>query len=139
MMYVYSRLLDPAMAALAGPADAGWLVGVSARGLPHRRAWIDHAGRASSGGSDIWRDMAFAAPAPRRRLVWPQADQDAYILQQDPSGLWSVDPWADSVGTIRAVPSAQLANTAHGTQAAGSGRDLANACFIIELEHATRR
>lgn len=125
MMYVYSRL-TPAQ------ADAGWLVGASARGLPHRRAWIDNAGRPNSDGSNIWRDMAFAAPAPQPRKSWPGTNEDAYILQQDPSGLWFVDAWTDNAGTIRS------ARPGKATPAASS-RDLANTCFIIELEHATQR
>lgn len=133
MTYVYTRLGDPATTALLGEVDAGWLCGASARGLPRRRAWIDNAGRPGSEGGDIWRDMAFAAPAPKRRQVWPQGGQDAYVLQQDPSGLWFVDPWGDSVGTIRAIDTPALAARSTG------GRDLANTCFIIELGHATHR
>jgi hypothetical protein len=131
-MYVYSRLGDPANAGLPEHADAGWLVGASARGLPYRRAWIDHAGRPDSAGPNIWWEMAFAAPAPTPRQAWPCNDEDAYILQQDASGAWWVDPWANGSGTIRAAQSAMTAPAASG------GRDLGNTCFIIELAYATQ-
>lgn len=132
MRYVYSRLVDPAAALLPGPANAGGLARV--RGLPHRRAWIDRASRSAS--ADLWGDMAFTALAPQCRPQRPGPDHATYILQQDPCGLWFVDDWADSVGTIR--PARPLAPMAASAAVAGS-RELGNTCFIIELEHATRR
>lgn len=128
MKYVYTRLGDPAAAGLPVRADAGWLVGASARGLPHRRAWIDYPGRNSS---DIWRDMAFTPPPPTRRQAWPAAEQDAYILQQDPNGLWCIDAWATSAGIVRAARTTDAA--------ANGGHDMNNTSFIIELELFTQR
>jgi hypothetical protein len=124
MMFVYSRVGG---ATAAGEADSGWLRGASVRGLPYRRAWVANAGRPS----DIWRDMAFAAPAPQRQRA-PREGQEAYILQQDPNGLWFVDPWASNgAGTIRpALPRTPM-------PVATNSRDLADTCFIIELDRAT--
>ena len=129
MKFVYSRVGGATTTGMPGEVDSGWLCGPSARGLPYRRAWVANAGRSS----DMWREMAFAAPAPQRQAI-PRAGQEAYILQQDPSGLWFVDPWGNNgAGAVR--PAAAVARSI--APATGSGRDLADTCFIIELDHAT--
>lgn len=127
MMFVYFRVGGATASGMAGEVDSGWLCGASARGLPYRRAWVANAGRSG----DIWREMAFTAPAPQRQRP-PREGQEAYILQQDPSGLWFVDPWASNgAGTIRpAMPALPV-------EPAPSSRDLADTCFIIELDRAT--
>lgn len=128
MKYVYSRVGNLGGSGLMGGLDAGWLGGASARGLPHRRAWVANAGR--NGGSDIWSAMEFTAPAPQRRPSRPVDGQEAYILQQDPNGLWFVDPWgAADAGNMR--PAIATAPPAV------ESRDMINTCFIIELDRAT--
>lgn len=134
MKYVYSRVGSLGGSGLLGGLDAGWLGGASARGLPHRRAWVANAGR--NGGSDIWSAMEFTAPAPQRRPTKPVDGQEAYILQQDPNGLWFVDPWGDNAGMIRP---ADNATTARMTMPVNAGRDMGDTCFIIELAHTTQR
>lgn len=133
MKFVYSRVGGIGATGVVGELDAGWLGGAGARGLPHRRAWVANAGR--NGGSDIWREMAFTAPAPQRRPSKPLDGGEAYILQQDPNGLWFVDPWGDSIGAIR--PAAGSASRM--ALPVNNGRDLADTCFIIELAHTTQR
>ena len=127
MTFVYSRVGALTAAGMAGQADSGWLYGASVRGLPYRLAWVANAVRSG----DIWREMAFTAPVPQRQGP-RRAGQEAYILQQDPNGLWFVDPWAgNGAGTIRpARPSLPV-------DAVSSSRDLADTCFIIELDRAT--
>ncbi|MFL6710902.1 MAG: hypothetical protein ACJ8HI_22100 [Massilia sp.] len=125
MTFVYSRVGGATTAGMPDAVDSGWLCGVNARGRPYRRAWVGNAGRTA----DIWREMAFTAPAPTRQSL-ARDGQEAYILQQDPSGLWYVDPWgSNGAGTIR--PAAQAGALP------SSGRDLSDTCFIIELKHAT--
>lgn len=135
MKLVYARAGGASATGLAGDFDGGGgLGGAGARGLPHRRAWVAHAARPGNDGADIWKAMSFTAPQPQRRPVRPRDGEQAYILQQDPDGLWFVDPWGTSVGTMRPPGSA-------GSRIAppGPSRDLGNTCFIIELAHATRR
>lgn len=126
MMFVYSRVGAMTAAGSAHGADCGWLRGASARGLPYRRAWIANGGRAC----DLWPDMAFAPAAVQRQPNAARAGQGAYILQQDPSGLWFVDPWGNNnAGAIR--PASVLAHDSH------TAHDLNDTCFIIELDRAT--
>lgn len=126
MTFLYARVGSASAAGLLGETDAGWLCGASARGLPHRRAWIASACRIGAGAlGDLWRDLACAAP---RRVTPPQQGQQSYILQQDPNGLWFVDPWGERAGTIRPASAPVVRATAATS---------ANTCFIIELRHAT--
>jgi hypothetical protein len=125
MPFVYSRVGAVNASGFVRDADSGWLRGAGARGLPYRRAWIANGGHAC----DLWPDMAFAPSTVPRLPGAARTGQGAYILQQDPSGLWFVDPWGNNnAGTIRPA--------SHSAGVAG-GRDLNDTCFIIELDHAT--
>ncbi|MDB5958742.1 MAG: hypothetical protein JWP59_36 [Massilia sp.] len=135
MKLVYSRVGGSSAARLSDGADAGWLGATGARGLPYRRAWVAHAARLGNGGSDLWSDLAFPAPAPHRRPAPPMAGEEAYILQRNPDGLWFVDPWGETAGTLRPFSPRMARGSAHMS----GGRDLGNTCFIIELAHATHR
>lgn len=127
MTFVYTRLGGASTAGQPGEVDCGWLQGTAARGLLYRRAWVANAGRAG----DMWQEMAFAAPAPQRRAV-PRAGQEAYILQQEAGGQWFVDLWGThGAGAIRPTTAPSAAPAPAGS------RDLAETCFIIELDHAT--
>lgn len=125
MTFVYTRLGGATTTGLPDELDCGWLQDRRGQRRPYRRAWVANAGRAG----DMWREMAFAAPAPERRTV-PRAGLETYILQQEPSGQWFVDMWGSNVaGAIRPPHSA--------APAAASGRNLDDTCYIIELDHAT--
>ena len=151
MTLVYSRVGGAAAAGLSAAVDAGWLYGASALGLPHRHAWVVHAGRQHCGGAELWRreaaGRAMATPSMPSKPLVPgmpvravqqtrqhsgrPAGDDVYILEQDPFGTWYVDRWADNAGPIRPALTAP-----HGVD---SPLDLASTSFIIELVHATRR
>jgi hypothetical protein len=139
MMFVYSRVGGPVTAMTREAVHYGWLRGASTRGRPYPRAWVANVGR----GGDIWRDMAITAPAPNRAPSAPRDGQQSYILQQDPNGLWYVDPWASNgAGTIRSdapIVSSFAAVAAMPQTSNDAMRDMADTCYIIELDSATPR